>query len=133
MIQETLSIAPDLIFDEVRGVIEAGVGLMRLGVGLQRDAGHQVQGTIGPESRPFRFNRYVPGGRSSPVFRHGGIDSRLDVRAKSFANVQILARDAQTHCPFSFTGAPAISAGASYSQRPERMAVDSSPHNALDL
>src|SRR5580704_4751533 len=105
MIQKPLSMAPDLIFDEIRGAIEAGVGLMRLGVGLQRDAGHQVQGTIGPESRPFRLNRYMVGGRSSPVLRQGGIDSRLDVRTKSFAYVQILARDAQSHCPFSVTGA----------------------------
>jgi len=110
--------AVGLTIDEIRGAIEAGVGLMRLGVGLQRDAGHQVQGTIGPESRPFRFNRYMAGGRSSPVFRQGGIDSRLDVRPKSFADVQILARDAQSHCPFSVTGAARHSGWRNLSQWP---------------
>jgi hypothetical protein len=37
MIQQPLSMAPDLIFDEIRGAIEAGIWLMRLGVGLQRE------------------------------------------------------------------------------------------------
>jgi hypothetical protein len=110
--------APDLIFDEIRGAIKAGIGFMRLGVGLQRDAGHQMQGTIRPESRPFRFDRYMAGGRSSPVFRKGRIDSRLYVRAKSFADVQILARDAQSHCPFSVTGAARHSGWRNLSPRP---------------
>jgi hypothetical protein len=90
MIHEPLSMAPDLIFDQIRGAIEAGIGLVRLCVCLQRRAGHQVQGAIGPESRSFWFNRYMAGGLSSPIFRQGGVDSRRDVGAKSLADFKIL-------------------------------------------
>lgn len=93
MIQEPLSMAPDLIFDEVRGAIKAGIGFLRFGIRLQRRAGTQMQGAISPESRPLRFNRDMTSDQPCPVFRQCGIYSRFYVRAKSQAYVQILSRD----------------------------------------
>ena len=104
MIQEPLSMAPDLIFDEVRGAIKAGIGFLRLGIRLQRRAGTQMQGAIGPESRPLRFNRDMTSDQPGPVFRQCGIDSRFYMRAKSQAYVQILSRDTQSHSLLSAAG-----------------------------
>ena len=112
MIQEPLSMAPDLIFNEVRGAIEAGIGFLRLGVRLQRRAGTQMQGAIRPKSRTLRFNRDMASDQPGPVFRERGINSRFDMRAKSQANVQILARDTQSHCLLSTAGGARRCAGA---------------------
>ncbi len=112
--------AADLVFDEIRSVIEAGIGVMCLCVCLQRGARCQVQGTIGPETVSFRFNRYMARGRSRPVFaRVESMRASMCTR-KASPMSKFLPETRKVIVYSPLPAPPTIPAGAIFSARPEK-------------
>src|SRR4029079_1879709 len=76
------------------------MGVLRAPFGLQHDAGVEMHGAFGPEARSLALDHDMSGEAAVEIFRHGLADPGVDMAAQRFANVDILAGNAQTHGRF---------------------------------
>ena len=90
-------VAAEALFQAFDRLIHRGIGVMGVALGLQRDAGRQVQDEIGPEARTVGLDRHMPRGFTIEILRDRRTDLFADVLLQRLADVDVLTGHAQQH------------------------------------
>ena len=95
MLLEAPLVAAEPLLDAFGGAVEAQVSILRAAFGVKHDAGIEMDGAVGPESRPFGLERHMAGEAAIEIFAQRRGDTLLDMGAKGIADIEVLSGNAQ--------------------------------------
>ena len=84
-------VAAQALLQPFNRLVDGGVGVVGMALGLQRDAGGQMQHHVGTEGGAVRLQRHVAGGLAVEILGQGGADALARVKLQGLADVQVLA------------------------------------------
>src|SRR5262249_34409708 len=92
-------LAPTLVtaqprFDAYGCLIGTCISIGRERFSFEHDARVEMNHALGAETEPFPADGDVPGKSAVEIFGHGIGDARIDALAQRFADIDVLARDA---------------------------------------
>src|SRR5436190_7207869 len=97
MALETALVAAQPLLDALRRLVGAGVGVSGERLGLQHDAGIEMDHALGAKTESFLGNHYMTGKSAVEIFAGRLGDARADARAQGLADVDVLTRYAKRH------------------------------------
>ncbi len=90
-------VAAQALLDAQRRLVGARIGIRRHAVGMQRDAGIEMNGAFGAEAEAFLADRDVARIAAVEIFCHRLGDPRIHAVAQGLADVEIATRYAERH------------------------------------
>src|SRR3954468_742574 len=90
-------LAAQPLFNRQQRLVGAGVGVRRIGFGLQRDPGIQMQRAVGAEAEAVLAERDVAGIIAVEIFAQDFFGAFADASAQRFAYTDAFARDPYGH------------------------------------
>src|SRR5947209_5392390 len=94
---EPALVAAQPLLDLQQRLVGAGIGVGRIGFGLQRDAGIQMQRAVGAEAEAVLAERDVAGIIAVEIFAQDFFGAFADAPAQRFADTDAFARDPYGH------------------------------------
>ena len=97
MVLEALLVAAQLLFEMACRLVEARMSFGRRALGLQHQAGGQMQGAVGMETDALLLDRHMGVDGAFEIFLLQLEEPVFDMLAQGLADVEILTRDFDLH------------------------------------